>query len=154
MIIKKARLKDARKISRLRRKTIKERNRNDYPKIFVDFLIKNNSAKEIVKKMKTREMFCAWDSGILVGTVDLEGDKIGGLFIKSSDIGKGIGTQLMDFIEDYACSKNIKLVRLYSTKFALNFYKNRGFSRIDSGYWRLGKYKSKDKVMVKKLLKN
>ncbi len=60
--------------------------------------------------------------------------KIGGLFIKSSEIGKGIGTQLMDFIENYALSKRLKQVRLYSTKFAFNFYKNRGYKLVKSGY--------------------
>jgi N-acetylglutamate synthase-like GNAT family acetyltransferase len=154
MIIKKARPKDARKISLLRRKTIKERNKNDYPKIFVDTIINKNSPKEIVNKMKTRNMFCAWDGDTLVGTVDLEGDKIGGLFVKSSEIGKGIGTKLMDFIENYAHSKKIKQARLYSTKFAVNFYKKRGFYPVDSGYWIIGKSKSKDRVMKKELSKN
>lgn len=151
MMIRKARPKDAKKISLLRRKTLKERNKNDYPKIFVDFLINNNSPKEINNKMKTRDIFCAWEGNTLVGTADLGGDKIGGLFIKSSEIGKGIGTKLMDFIENYALSKKIKRVRLYSTKFAFNFYKKRGYSLINSGYWKLGRFKSKDKVMMKKL---
>ncbi len=151
MIIKRARPEDARKISLLRIKTLKVRNKNDYPKIFVDFLIKNNSSKEIVNKMKTRDMFCAWEGSTLVGTVDLEGNKIGGLFVKNSEIGKGIGTKLMDFIENYALSKKIKQVRLYSTKFAFDFYKKRGYSLTDSGYWKLGRSKSKDRVMVKKL---
>lgn len=151
MIIKRARSKDAKKISLLRRKTLKERNKNDYPKVFVDFLIKNNSSKEIINKMKTRDMFCAWDGSNLVGTVDLDGNKIGGVFVKSSEIGKGIGTKLMDFIESYAISKKIKQVRLYSTKFAFDFYKKRGYSLTGSGYWKLGKSKSKNRVMVKQL---
>lgn len=151
MIIRKAKPEDARKISLLRIKTLKERNKNDYSKIFIDFLIKNNSPKEVVNKMETRDMFCAWEGNTLVGTVDLDRDKIGGLFVKSSEIGKGIGTKLMDFIENYALSKKIMKVRLYSTKFALNFYKKRGYSLTDSGYWKLGKSKSKDRVMVKRL---
>lgn len=151
MIIKRARPKDARKISLLRRKTLKERNKNDYPKIFVDYLITNNSPKELINKMKTRDMFCGWEGDILIGTVDLERDKIGGLFVKNSKIGKGIGTQLMDFIENYARSKKIKKVRLYSTKFAYNFYKKRGYSMTDSRYWKIGRSKSKDRVMIKKL---
>jgi len=151
MKIRKVRKEDARKISRLRRKTLKERNKNDYPKIFNDFLIDKNSAKNIIDKMKTREMFCAWLGDKLVGTVDLEGDKIGGVFVKSSEIRKGIGTQLMDFIENYALSKKIKKVRLYSTRFALNFYKKRGYKLVKSGYWVIGKFKYKDKLMRKKL---
>lgn len=151
MIIRKARKKDARKISILRRKTIRELNKNDYPKVFLQFLINENSTKGIIKKMKKRDMFCAWEGDILLGTVDLTGDKIGGLFIKSSAIGKGIGTKLMDFIENYARSKNIRQVRLYSTKFAFNFYKKRGYKLAKSGYWVIAKSKSKDRVMKKRL---
>lgn len=151
MLIKRARLKDVRKISLLRRKTIVERNYNDYPKAFINYLIRKNSAKEIAKKVKTREMFCAWEKGTLMGTVDLEKDKIGGLFVKNSEIGRGTGTKLMDFIENYALSKKIKQVRLYSTKFAFNFYKKRGYKLKTSGYWIIGKYKSKDRLMTKRL---
>lgn len=151
MEIRRARQEDARKISLLRRKTLKKKNTNDYPKIFLNFLIKENSTKGVISKMKKKEMFCAWQKNVLVGTVDLEGNKIGGLFVKDSEIGKGIGSRLMDFIEDYAHSKGINHVRLYSTKFAFNFYKKRGYTLGKSGHWIIGKEKVKDKVMEKKL---
>lgn len=151
MIIKKARPSDARKICILKRKTLNERNKNDYPKIFLDFLIDNNSTKEIINKMKTKDMYCAWRENVLIGTIDLEGNKIGGLFVKNSEVGNGIGTKLMDFIENYARLKKISQVRLYSTKFAFNFYKKRGYKPMKSGYWVLGKSRYKDKVMVKRL---
>jgi GNAT superfamily N-acetyltransferase len=92
-----------------------------------------------------------WEDNILVGTVELKNNKIQGLFIKSSEIGKGFGTKLMDFIENYARSKKVKQVRLYSTKFAVDFYKKRGYHLIPSGYWVIGKEKVKDKVMIKEL---
>jgi len=139
MKIRLANKKDARKISILRRKTLRELNKNNYPKVFLQFLINENSTRGIINKMRDRDMFCAWEGNILLGTIDLGGNKIGRLFIKSSEIGKGIGTRLMDFIENYARSKRIKQVRLYSTKFALSFYKKRGYHLSPSGYWVLGK---------------
>ncbi len=144
-------IQKARKISILRRKTLRELNKNDYPKIFLQFLINENSIQGTINKMKDRDMFCVWECNTLLGTIDLKGNKIGWLFIKSSEIGKGIGIQLMDFIENYARSKKIKQVRLYSTKFALSFYKKRGYHLIPSGYWILGKSRVKDKIMIKKL---
>ncbi|MGV8151488.1 MAG: GNAT family N-acetyltransferase [Candidatus Nanoarchaeia archaeon] len=149
MEIKKAKKRDARKISILRRNTLRKINNNDYSKVFIDSLIKNNSYKGTIDKLKKRETFCAWNKNILLGTVDLEGDKIGGLYIKSSKIGKGLGTLLMNFIENYAISKGIKKVRLYSTKFAFNFYKKRGYKLTKSGYWIIGKSKHKDRLMEK-----
>jgi len=149
--IKRAGKKDARGISLLRRKTLRKINKNDYPKVFLQFLINENSIKGIIDKIADRDVFCMWDGDILLGTVELKENKILGLFIKSSEIGKGVGSQLMDFIENYARSKKIKQVRLYSTKSAVNFYKRRGYHLIPSGYWVIGKEKSKDKVMIKKL---
>lgn len=151
MKIRKATKKDARKISSLRRKTLREINKNDYPKVFHDTLINKNSSKEIIKKMKKGDMFCAWRGDALLGTIELRDDKISGLYIKTSEIGRGLGTKLMDFIEDYARSKKIKKVRLYSTKFAFNFYKKRGYHLLPSGYWKIGKESVKDKLMVKEL---
>ena len=151
MEIKRAAKKDARKISILRRKTLRELNQKDYPEVFLQFLINENSTKEVLNKILDRSMFCLWKGNTLLGTVELKGNKILGLFVKNSEIGKGIGTQLMDFIEDYARSKKIKQVRLYSTKFAFNFYKNRDYHLVPSGYWVIEKAKSKDKVMIKKL---
>ena len=151
MKIRKATKKDARKISILRRKTLREINKNDYPKVFVQFLIKENSTQGIINKMRDSDMFCAWEGNTLLGTIELIGNKIKGLFIKTSEIGKGIGAQLMDFIENYAHSKKIKQVRLYSTKSALSFYKKKGYHLIPSRYWVLGKSKVKDRVMRKRL---
>jgi GNAT superfamily N-acetyltransferase len=152
-----AKKEDARRIGLLRRRTLKEVNKYDYPKVFLDFLINKYSTKNIIHRMGEMEMFCAWDGKTLVGTIDLEKtadskrNKVKGLFVKSSDVGKGVGTQLMDFIENYARSKGIRKIRLYSTKFAFNFYKKRGYHLRPSGYWRIGKSKVKDKVMEKKL---
>jgi len=151
MKIRIARKKDARKISILRRKTLKEINKNDYPEIFLQFLINENSMLGIINKMADRDMFCMWKGDTLLGTIELKGNKILGLFIKSSEGRKGIGTKLMDFIESYALSKKIKQVRLYSTRSAFNFYKKRGYRLTPSGYWVIGKSRVKDKVMMKKL---
>ncbi|MBM3234546.1 GNAT family N-acetyltransferase [Candidatus Pacearchaeota archaeon] len=151
MIIRKATRRDARKISLLRRKTLREINKNDYPKKMLDCLINRNSTKNILQIMRERAMFCAWQGRVLIGTVDLKGDKIGGLFIKGSEIGKGIGTQLMDFIEDYARKNKIKKVKLYSTNFAVKFYKKRGYKITSRPEWIIGNVKSKDTVMEKKL---
>jgi len=151
MIIRKATKKDARKISLLRRKTLREINKNDYPPEHLQYLIDENSTVGIINKIKDRDVFCILEGNILLGTIELKGNKILGLFIKSSAIGKGIGTKLMDFIENYARSKRIKQARLYSTKFAFSFYKKRGFRLSPSGYWVIGKSRVKDKVMVKEL---
>lgn len=61
MIIRKARKKDASKISILQRKTLSELNKNDYPKVFLQFLISENSPQGVIDKLRKRDMFCAWE---------------------------------------------------------------------------------------------
>jgi hypothetical protein len=58
MEIRKATKKDARKISVLRRKTLREINKNDYPEVFLHVLIEGNSTKGIISKMTDRDVFC------------------------------------------------------------------------------------------------
>jgi predicted N-acetyltransferase YhbS len=151
MKILKAKPAEARKISLLRRKTLREINKNDYPPIFLKTLIENNSVKGVIKKMKKGNMFCAWEGDILIGTVEWEDNKVKGLYVKKSEIGKGIGAKLMDFIEDYIKSKGINKIRLYSTKYAFKFYKKRGYKLVKSGYWRMGKSKVRNRIMEKEL---
>ena len=71
-------------------------------------------------------MFCIIDNKI-IGTIYLQGNEIGGLFIKSDYINKGIGTKLLKFIEYYAKNKGIKKVKLFSTRTAYNFYLKQGY---------------------------
>ena len=151
MKIKKARIKDAKKISLLRRKTLREINKNDYPRVFLQFLIDKNSIQGVIKKMRKGDMFCAWDGKTLLGTVEWGDNKVKGLYIKKSELGKGIGNILMEFIEDYVCSKGIKKIRLYSTKHAFKFYKRRGYVLVNSKYWFFNKSRVRDRIMEKKL---
>ena len=86
MKIRKATRKDARKISLLRIRSIKNLNKEDYPASFLQFLINKNSVGEIIDKIKKKKMFCLWEGDNLLGTIDLEENKVGGLFIKSTNI--------------------------------------------------------------------
>ncbi len=127
MKIRKARPEDARKISILRRKTLRKINSKSYPKKIVEILIQKNSGKDIKEKIQKREMFCAIENGRITGTIDLEGNKIGGLYVHPNFIGKGIGKNLLESIENYARKKGIKKLMLYSTLNAENFYKKYGY---------------------------
>ena len=77
--IRKATKKDARKISLLRRRTLRKINKNDYPKVFLQFLINENSTQVVVDKIMDRDVFCMWDGDVLLGTVELKGNKILGV---------------------------------------------------------------------------
>lgn len=127
MKIRKATKEDARKISILRRKTLRKINSKSYPKKIVDILIQKNSGKDIKEKMQKRKMFCAIENEKIIGTIDLEGNKIGGLYVHPDFTGRGIGKKLLEYIENYTRKEGIKKLMLYSTLNAENFYKKYGY---------------------------
>ena len=85
--------------------------------------------------MKQRDMFCLVDKDKILGVIDLEGNKIGGLFVRYNYLGNGLGKKLLTFMEDYAKKKNIKKVILYSTEYAYKFYLKQGYKFVESGKW-------------------
>ena len=130
MKFRKARINDAKEISILRKNTIKKVNGWDINKKEMKYLMNNNKPKIIADKIKNRDMFCLIDNNKIIGTVDLHNNEIGSVFVRYNFVKKGIGTKMMDFIEDYAKGKHIKNVHLKSAKQAKNFYLKRGYKLI------------------------
>ena len=131
MIIRKAKIRDAEEICVLRRDTFEKINAKDYSFETVKALNEKSTIEGMIKKIKEREMFCLIDlDKKIAGVVDLEGNKIGGLFIRVDLIGKGYGKRLMNFIEDYARKNGIKQAILFSTVYAEDFYRKLGYKLI------------------------
>ena len=158
-IIRKAKPKDARRISALRRQTLETVNKNDYPRPALEILKKNYSPKSILERMIAREMFVLTDNNRILGTVEFnpESGRVQGLYIDYRHMGKGYGAMLMHHVEDFARSqkpKKIKKIILYSTKTAYPFYKKIGYKLVKQGkpaYWTGPGFKSKDIFMTKRV---
>jgi predicted N-acetyltransferase YhbS len=152
--VRKAKPGDARRIALLRKRTFEKVNRKNYTKEQIDSINKLNPPSRILEKMKKRTMFCLVDENDkLLGVVGLEGNRIGGLFVKHNYIGKGFGKKLLDFIEDYAKKKGHKKVILYSSVYAEPFYQKQGFKKI---YKRKSKASSKlpiPEIKMEKILR-
>jgi len=122
---------DAEEIVILRKNTFEKINGKNLAREVLDVLNKKNGVSTILDKMKKREMFCLIENENIVGTVDLNGDEIGGVFVRYDLVGKGIGTKLMDFIEKYSKNKGLQKVFLRSTKYVKEFYIKRGYGLMD-----------------------
>jgi N-acetylglutamate synthase-like GNAT family acetyltransferase len=155
-IIRKAKPKDARRISTLRRQTLENVNKNDYPKPALEVLKKNYSPKSILERMVAREMFVLTDNNRILGTVEFnpESGRVQGLYIDYRYMGKGYGAMLMQYVEDFARSKKVKRIILYSTKTAQNFYKKIGYKLVKQGkttYWTGEGFRVRDIFMQKRV---
>ena len=78
--------------------------------------------------MNDREIFCAIKDNKLIGTIALKENFILGFYVNYSIRKIGIGTKLLDYLEKYAFSNNIKKLKLTSTPSAFKFYKKREYA--------------------------
>jgi len=135
--IRKAKIEDAKKISLLKRKTLREINFKDYSKKTINVLIEKNNTKNILKKIKESEIFCLIDSKEIIGTIAIDDNIVHGFFIKYNSIGKGYGKILMNFIENYARKKYMNKLIVYPTITAQKFYEKIGYKKTgETSTWK------------------
>ena len=127
---RKAKLSDAKELSKLRQGVFGKIRGEEYLPSFVKALNDANSPKDLKRKIKSYNIFCLVDKTEIIGMVGLNGAEIKGVFVKVSHIRRGIGTKLMNFIEEYARKKGIKKVHLWSAEKAKGFYKKLGYKLI------------------------
>ena len=152
MKIKKAKPENAEEISKLIKQTFKNIMSKDYPKKgHILFFNNKNTKKKVLEKIKKHNMFCINDKDKIIGTIYLDNDLIGGLYIKHDHIKKGIGTKLLKFIENYARKKGIKKVRLFSTKYGYPFYLKNNYKLVKKGFWNVNNLRAINYNMEKKL---
>jgi len=142
MKIRKAKIEDAKEVSKLRKKAFKEVNNKNYSKEHILAFNKKSTPKKILERMKNSKMFCAdsKDNGLL-----------GGLYVKHDLIGKGIGTKLVKFIENYAKKKGFNKIELYSTKESYRFYLKNNYKLLKKGFWEVGGLKVLNYHMEKEI---
>ncbi len=127
--IRKATLKDARKISYLIRGTINKINAKGYPKKQLEYELNCYTTLKIKEYIKNNLVFCAVDKEKIIGAIvfNCKEKTLNSLYLKPTYIGKGFGKELMRFIEEQAKKKKIKEIKLYPTKFAQKFYNKLGY---------------------------
>ena len=126
MEIKEAKNTDANRISYLIRTSI-DKNPNMYSQKQIDIWKRHNTPSKIKKQLNDRVIFCALKGNKLIGTISIKDNTIHGFYISYSSRNKGIGTILLNHLEQYAITKKVKKLSLMSTPSAINFYKNKGY---------------------------
>ncbi|MFH1420366.1 MAG: GNAT family N-acetyltransferase [Candidatus Aenigmatarchaeota archaeon] len=130
MQIRKFKKGDEIKVSNIIRRCLREVNSKDYHKKVITNLCKFFTPSQIIKNSKNRTIFVAIENDKLVGTASLKGDKVFTVFVNSDMHGKGIGSKLMDKIEDLAKKKGYKTIKVPASLTAFEFYKKRGYKKI------------------------
>ncbi len=137
LTLRRAQESDVNQIYWLRRRTFEQINAVNLNPEIVMIVNTMNNPRRILEKIQDRDAFCLIKSTDeyeeILGIVDIkeyrinEPPVISGLFVRHGYLRKGCGTLLMDFIENYAKEKGAQKVKLSSTRYARNFYLNRGY---------------------------
>lgn len=102
-----------------------------YPKNIIRNLIEHYSAKMLVNKNKTRPVFVATIKNKIVGTVQLAEDGwICAMFVRNGYQKHGIGTRMLEKIEDVARKKKVDALRSHVAINSVDFYKKSGFKIV------------------------
>jgi len=84
----------------------------------------------LVQYSKERNVFVAVENEKILGTASLKEDDISTVFVNPNIHGKGIGSKLMDKVEDLAKRNGYKTVKLSSSLTSFEFYKRRGYKKV------------------------
>ncbi|NET02210.1 MAG: GNAT family N-acetyltransferase [Sphaerospermopsis sp. SIO1G1] len=132
MIIRKYQITDTEMIMNLFYNTVHEINIRDYTQAQVDaWATKNLNYEYWLARLKIKQPLVAEISGEIVGFVELEADgHIDCFYCHSQYQNQGIGTQLLNYIEDIAKSQNNQKLYAEVSITAKPFFLKRGFSII------------------------
>jgi GNAT superfamily N-acetyltransferase len=128
--IRKFKLGDENKLSYLTRRCIVSINSKDATKKQTDNLYNHFTPGHFVENAKRFTVYVAELNNKVVGTDSLDENWIRTVFVSPSLHGQGIGTALMDYLEDKAKKLGMKFINIKSSPFAVNFYKKRGYKKV------------------------
>jgi GNAT superfamily N-acetyltransferase len=82
------------------------------------------------EKINTQRMFCARQTNTLVGTIALDDDYVVGFYTSVQHLGQGIGTYMMNHIEQVARKQGLTEIQLAASPAALAFYYKNGWQKV------------------------
>jgi GNAT superfamily N-acetyltransferase len=99
-----------------------------YPERAIAYFKRLHSGAGIAARAKEGTVLVVERDGAIIGTGSLIGDEIGGVFVRRDVQGQGIGTRLMDELEERASAAGLASVSLSVSLPSRAFYVRRGYS--------------------------
>ncbi len=132
MSIKKAGTEDFQIVKKITVETINAIYPHYYPKGAVEFFLGHHNDENILRDIENDKVFlCTDEEGNAVGTVTLNENEIGRLFVLPEFQGRGYGRELLEFSES-AVSEKYDSIVLHASLPAKNIYLRRGFRITES----------------------
>jgi GNAT superfamily N-acetyltransferase len=113
---------DAKAISRVIIRALRESNAQDYPPEVIDSVSANFSPERVTQLMTERDVLIAVVADEVVGTASLQGAAVRTVFVDPDRQGRGIGAALMGEIEHRARQRDLSQLIVPSSITAEGFY--------------------------------
>jgi N-acetylglutamate synthase-like GNAT family acetyltransferase len=128
--IRKAKQHDAKQLSDLICENAKMILKPFYNDLQWTVFIQYYSEYVMLQKIENQIIFCAEIDGSIVGTIALDGDFMVGFYTKVSYLKKGVGSLLLEYLENHALKNNIKTLQLAASPVGVDFYQKKGWRKI------------------------
>ena len=106
-------------------------NLNDYGDEVIKILCLFYTPDCIIRYSKNEDIFVALSDSEVIGTVSVLESRVRNLFVKIEFQRKGIGQDLIRFVESAAKEKNMERLFLSSNLSAVGFYEKLGFISVE-----------------------
>jgi N-acetylglutamate synthase-like GNAT family acetyltransferase len=130
MKIRKAKIKDSETISKIIKESIIATSRGFYTPEQIQEKINTLDLHWVKKYIKKNSYFICEIKGQIVGGITRKENHIRGLYIDPKQFSKGVGSLLMERIERDITDDGYGEASLWSTLYAVDFYKNLGYKRL------------------------
>ena len=124
---------DAEAITMLIRRTLRVSNAADYSVSEINRVYAGFSRERVLARIRSQDVFVAEIDGEIVGTVAYARGQLWALFVSPERQRLGLGTLLVDHIEDFARQRGLEKLELSASLTGVEFYERLGYQRL--GYF-------------------
>lgn len=128
--IRKATATDVQKLSQLIDENAQILLKPHYSELQLEIFLHYYSPEALLEKLNNQIIFCAEINNDLVGTIALEGDMVVGFYTEVSRVNQGIGSALLDYLENYARNIGLKEIQLSASPVGVYFYERKGWQKV------------------------
>jgi GNAT superfamily N-acetyltransferase len=132
--IRRATAGDAEAVYEIVLRALRETNARDYPASVIDRLVLT-LPKGVASTLEEWHAYVAVVDGRTVGTGSLNGNTVRAVFVHLDYQGRGIGTKLMDAVENAANVQYESTLNVQSSITAQPFYAKRGFKVVREAFY-------------------
>ena len=121
--------RDLERVSALIQNTLLVSNLADYDLETVGNLQGSFTPDQLRSLSRKRSIYVFEQAGLLLGTIGLEGDKVYNFFVSPDRQGSGIGSELLEYVENRARAEGRRKLNVDSSLTAVSFYRRKGYRR-------------------------